>query len=427
MSFSHNRRIIFCNRYFYPDHSATSQMLSDLAFALADGKLDVHVVTSRQRYDDPSAELLAREKVAGVEVHRVPTTRFGRGRLVGRAVDYFSFYGAAIFALWRLLRPGDVLVAKTDPPLISVPAAWVAKWRGGHLVNWLQDLFPEVAIALGVRGFHGVLGRGLVRVRNGSLRQAAANVAIGERMREKLQGLGVPGEDIQVIHNWADGERIRPVAPDRNPLRAEWGLQDRFIVGYSGNLGRAHEFETLLEAARRLNGREDIVFLFIGDGPRRTEVEAAVQAQGLANVQFRPYQPREWLAESLSLPDLHLISLRPELEGFIVPSKFYGVAAAGRPTLFVGDTEGEIAQLLEEGDCGYAIPTGDGAGLASHIEALAADRKRCDEMGVNSRRFFEQRFDHPIAMRQWCEILGVAQGIEAEESGEEVASSSPSR
>lgn len=423
MPFSHKQRFIFCNRYFYPDHSATSQMLSDLAFALADDGLEVHVVTSRQRYDDPFAELPGRERVAGVEIHRVSTTRFGRNRLVGRALDYFSFYGTATFALLRLLRPGDVLVAKTDPPLISVPAAWIAKWRKGHLVNWLQDLFPEVAVALGVRGFHGALGQGLVHLRNGSLRRAAVNVVIGVQMYERLRNVGVPEGGIRIIHNWADGERIRPVAPDQNSLRTEWGLQDQFVVGYAGNLGRAHEFDTLLEAATRLNERQNIVFLFIGDGPRRFEVEAAVQARGLVNVRFYPYQCRERLAESLSVPDVHLISLRPELEGFIVPSKFYGVAAAGRPALFVGATDGEIAQLLQKGGCGYAVPTGDAAGLASRIESLAADPKRCEEMGRNGRRFFKRHFNRHFAVGQWREILTVAQDRKVGEFDKEVVSS----
>ena len=160
-------RVIFLNRYFYPDHSATSQMLSDLAFFLAGAGHEVCVVTSCQRYDDAAAGLPLRERIDGVEVHRVRTTRFGRDNLVGRAADYATFYLAAGWRLWRIARAGDVIVAKTDPPLISVVAWLIARWRGARLVNWVQDVFPEVAEALGVRALAGPQAGLLRRLRNG--------------------------------------------------------------------------------------------------------------------------------------------------------------------------------------------------------------------------------------------------------------------
>jgi len=142
------------------------------------------------------------------------------------------------------------------------------------------------------------------------------------------------------------------VLPGANALRREWGLDGRFVVGYSGNLGRAHEFATFFGAAERLCGRQDVVFLFIAAGAQREQVDEEVGRRGLGNVLFKPYQPWERLHESLSAADVHLVSLNAALEGLIVPSKFYGIAAAGRPTLFVGNTDGEIARLLREGDCG---------------------------------------------------------------------------
>ena len=172
-------RVIFLNRYFYPDHSATSQILSDLAFFLAGAGHEVCVVTSCQLYDDAAAGLALRERIDGVEVHRVRTTRFGRDNLFGRAVDYATFYLAAGWRLWRIARAGDVIVAKTDPPLISVVASLIARWRGARLVNWVQDVFPEVAEALGVRALAGPQAGLLRRLRNRAFRSAAANVVLG--------------------------------------------------------------------------------------------------------------------------------------------------------------------------------------------------------------------------------------------------------
>ena len=144
-------RVVFVNRYFHPDHSATSQMLSDLAFHLAARGWDVEVVTSRQRYDDARRSLPSRETVRGVDVRRVWSTRFGRGFLPGRALDYATFYVSAFFALLRRGGRDTTIVALTDPPLISVVAALAAMLRGATLINWTQDLFPEVAEALGMR------------------------------------------------------------------------------------------------------------------------------------------------------------------------------------------------------------------------------------------------------------------------------------
>jgi glycosyltransferase involved in cell wall biosynthesis len=402
------RRLIFCNRYFHPDHSATSQMLSDLAFALAAHGHTVHVVTSRLRYDDPSVPLPERETIKGVEVHRVRTTGFGRGHLGGRALDYLSFYLAATLRLLRLVRAGDLVVAKTDPPLIAVPAGWVAGWRRARLVNWLQDLFPEVAGALGMDLGKGAVGSLLVWLRTRSLQVAAVNVAIGEGMRGRLLELGVAPARLAVVHNWADDERIRPLAAAANPLRREWGLGDKFVVGYSGNLGRAHEFETLLAAAERLREQDDIVFLFIGGGASMEGLRAEAKRRGTLNLTFRPYQPAERLAESLTLPDLHLVVLRPEMEGLIVPSKFYGIAAAGRPTVFVGSPDGEIAGVLSAGQAGLAVSQGNGAGLANAILRLRDDRDLREGMGRHARRLCDERFSRRAALKHWEEVLSSA-------------------
>jgi colanic acid biosynthesis glycosyl transferase WcaI len=345
-------RIILVNRFFYPDHSATSQLLSDLAFDQAAVGRDVHVVTSRQRYNDSAASLPQRESIRGVHVHRVWTSRLGGASLTGKAIDYVTFYLSSAGRLLRLVQAGDRLVAKTDPPLISVIVAWVARQRGAVLVNWLQNVFPEAAAALGVGGLDGRVAAWLGRLRDQSLRVACCNVVLGKRMAETLRRQGVPEAKIRMIPNWADGESIRPLGLGQSSLRAEWGLRGGFVVAYSGNLGRAHEFETVLEAAGRLRADCGIVFLFIGAGSRLVDLRRQIDEQGLRNFLFQPYQPRERLSQSLGAADVHLISLRPELEGLIVPSKFYGIAAASRATLYAGDPHGEIGSMVRRAERG---------------------------------------------------------------------------
>ena len=310
-----DKKIVFINRFFYPDHSATSQMLSDLAFDLAKNKKTVEIVTSRLRYDDPEAQLPAFEVVDGVSIYRVWTSRFGRGNLFGRAIDYLTFYSTAAWKLWQRTDANTYVVAKTDPPMISIIAAPIVRLRGARLINWLQDIFPEVAVALGVKFMRWPLLNLLKYCRNLSMRTAYMNIAIGQLMKRKLVSQGVSLNLIRVIPNWADGDLIKPVPHRDNLLRRSWALDDKFVIGYSGNLGRAHEFNTVLDAAEALRDREDIVFLFIGGGAKRAAVEQEVIDRGLSSVLFKPYQPRGQLSESLSLADVHLISLNPALEG----------------------------------------------------------------------------------------------------------------
>src|SRR6516225_11933257 len=300
-------RLIFVNRFFYPDHSATSHILSDLAYDLADAGRNVHVVTSTQLYDDAKAALPVSVIINGVHVHRVPSTGFGRNRLLGRSVDYASFYRSMWQCLVALARPGDIIVAKTDPPLTSIIAMAAARRKGAHLVNWLQDIYPETAVALAVPFMRGPVAASLMALRNRSLRQAEATVVVGDLMARKLESLGAPSARVHVIPNWCNDKLIRPVAPSENLLRQAWGLgASQFVFGYSGNLGRAHEFQTVLAAAERLRNEPHFIFLMIVGGKRFEELAQAVKRQGLTrSFRFIPYQEQKMLSYSLAAADAH--------------------------------------------------------------------------------------------------------------------------
>jgi colanic acid biosynthesis glycosyl transferase WcaI len=399
-------QIIFINRFFYPDHSATSQILTDLAIHRATARRPVRVITSRQRYDDPQASLPEQGTVSGVVVNRVSTTRFGRTALIGRGFDYLSFYVSVWRSILALAQPGAILVAKTDPPLLSIPALHAVRRRGLRLVNWLQDLYPEVATELGVPLVRGPIASALARLRDVSLRAADANVVVGERMAALVCARGVDATRVQVIPNWCDDEEIRPVASVDNPLRREWGLNGCFVVGYSGNLGRGHEFETILGAAEQLRHEPHIVFLFIGGGQKIDELVSEVHKRNLASAfRFLPYQERTALKYSLTVPDIHWVSLKPELEGLIVPSKFYGIAAAGRPIIAIAAGDGEIAHLVRRHRCGIVVEPGASNVLAEQLRHLSADGGAVDGMGFRARRMLEEHFTRRQAFAAWDRLL----------------------
>jgi colanic acid biosynthesis glycosyl transferase WcaI len=400
------KRLIVLNRYFFPDHSATSQLLSDLMFYFASAGVEVHVITSRQLYDDPKQQLPASATERGVFIHRVSTTKFGRSGLPGRALDYLSFYYSAYNLMRNLIEPGDTVVAMTDPPLCSILAMRAAQKKGARLVNWLQDIYPEIAVELGVPLFKGPIANGVLYWRDRSLKFAAVNVVVGDGMAERLVKRGLTSLRIKVIHNWTNDTEIVPIPHEKNPLRKLWGLEDKFVVGYSGNLGRAHEFDTILAAGERLRDDHRIIFLFIGSGHNLDKLAKPVRSRGLdANFRFIPYQERAVLRYSLGVPDLHWLSLKPELEGLIVPSKFYGIAAAGRPLIAITAADGEIANLVRNHHCGRVIEPGDSEKLAGTILELSRTPDQLATMGRNARAMLDAQFTRRAALRQWSAAL----------------------
>jgi glycosyltransferase involved in cell wall biosynthesis len=394
-------KLIFFNRFFYPDSSATSQILSDLAFRLAASGHEVHVVTTRA----PGAAD-ADETIRGVHIHRVTEASNAATTLPRKGIAYLRYYTGARKAARRLIRAGDTVVLKTDPPLLSRAIGNIAKCQGARVVVWLQDLFPEIAREYGIRGLGGPTGAIVRKLRDDSLAQADSVVAIADLMAGRVASLGCVARDrLTIIHNWADGRAIFPIEPSANPVRKEWQVDEVFVVGYSGNLGRVHEFETLLDAAAILRGHHDIRFLVIGRGPRLSEVSEQASRRDLRNVEFLPHQDRADLAHTLSVPDVHVSILRPEFEGLVQPSKLYGIMAAGRPTIFVGDRDGETARILARAHAGVSISTGDAKGLAAAILDLRDDASKRRQMGENARKEFDEKYDMPIALAQWERLL----------------------
>jgi len=288
-----------------------------------------------------------------------------------------------------------------------VVAGVVAAVKRARLINWCQDLFPEIAERLDVPMVRGAVVRALTSARNASFRAAHANVVLCDAMASHLLSQRVPAERTVIVHNWADSD-INPVSRDANPLRVEWELGDRFVVGYSGNLGRAHDHDALLDLMRRLRGHDDVVFLFIGGGAGLDRLKVMATDAALPNVQFRAYQPRERLSQSLSVPDVHLVSLREEMEGLIMPSKIYGILAAGRPTLFLGSAEGSIQRIVDSFGAGAPAVGADMASAAAWIVASKRDRPLLARMGDGARHAYETEFNRAISLEQFERVFGPA-------------------
>jgi len=399
------KKIIFINRFFFPDHSATSQILSDIAFHLAKKNYCVSIIASRGFYGDNKSYIDAFETINGVKIYRVYKPSFDRKSLVGRTIDYLFMYACFIKAVFTIAQQDDIIVTMTDPPMLSVPISIVTRVRGLRQINWLQDVFPEVAVAFGLQAIK-INSWLLIFIRNMSLKMGFKTIVISDGMKTILEKNGINQEKLKVIHNWCHDEEIKPISGRLNKLREMWDLNNKFVVGYCGNLGRAHEFETILAAARILKNTQNLVFLFVGGGALIESMRDAIKREGLDSLfRFFPYQEQKDLSNVLTCPDVHLISLKTSMEGLIFPSKFYGISAAGRPMILVGNGMGELAEIIRNNDCGSVVQEGDGQKLAQVILELMKDPMKVEIMGRNARTVLGQGYLRNQALTKWEQVV----------------------
>jgi colanic acid biosynthesis glycosyl transferase WcaI len=399
------RRLLFINQYYWPDHASTAQHLADLAEALAAEGHECHVLCGQGTYRPGAPRPPRRAVHNGVHVHRVPATSLGRRSTLARMADYLSFYARA-FLLAMLLPRFDAVVTLTTPPIIALVGTVLRRLKGSRHVYWSMDLHPDASLALGRMARSNPVVRALAWLSDFVYRQADKVVVLGPYMADRIAAKGARPDRLAQVPVWSRRDEVYPLPRAGHPLRASLGLADRFVAMYSGNLGLAHAFDEFLDAARRLRERADIVFLFVGGGPRLDEVRAAKQRDGLDNVRLLDYFPREQLHASLSLADVHLISMRREMTGIVVPGKLYGVMASGRPALFVGPEHCESADTIRHAACGVTLRLGDTDGLVEALTRLASDPVTVQQMGARGRAAFLAGYEKAACCARWNALIG---------------------
>jgi glycosyltransferase involved in cell wall biosynthesis len=399
------RRILFINQYYWPDQASTAQHLTDLAEYLAARGYQCHVLCSRSRYQPGEPKRLAFEVHEGVQIQRVPATSLGRRGTLARMTDYLSFYAGAVWKAVRLPR-FDVVVTLTTPPIIGLVGTLLSKLKGTRHLYWSMDIHPDASLALGRMSARNPIVRVLSWLSEYVYRSADRVVVLGPYMADRVARKRVNLERIVTIPVWSRSDEIYPIPRAGNTLRKALGLSDAFVAMYSGNLGLAHSFHEFLAAARRLRDRQDIVFLFVGDGPRLGEVKGVQESEGLPNIRFLDYVPRSYLHVSLSMADIHLISMRPKMTGIVAPGKLYGVMAAGRPAVFVGPEHCEPADTIRGAGCGITIGTGDVDGLIAALSLLADDPSLVRRMGERGRSAFLTAYERKLCCNKWRELIG---------------------
>lgn len=395
-------RILFLNRSYWPDTEATGQLLTALCEGLSES-FDVHVLVGQPNVSSTDTDWRATTTRNGVTIHRVQHSTFSKRSLVLKALNFVSFANASRRQIRHLPKP-DVVVFETDPFLLPFVADRFQKHSNCRMVGYLQDIYPDVAVALKKIGNNWAV-RLLRRKLFDVYTRCDRMIVLSSDMKQLLLESKVSEDGIRIIPNWADTTKIAPIDPAVNEFRRNFGLQGKFVAMYSGNLGLTQRLEDFVAAAAILQDDPDIQFVFVGQGARRADLEKQVETLGLNNVLFCDYQPLEKLSHSLSAADLHLIPLTAELSRCLMPSKLYGILAAGRPYLTNAPQESELFRITKEESVGLTVEAGSSQAIADVIRSAKQDQTRLQAMGQASRRLAERRFTRTHAVEAFSQLL----------------------
>ena len=370
--------VVVC-QVFHPDSQSTSQLLSDLfrVFVKRAGAVSVYC-----GFSSTGGPPLSRSEVwEGVQIFRGGWRTGSKESLWQRSLAYASYTCFVMRALFGVGRESEVLVV-TNPPFIPVVTGIICRMRRLPFTVMLHDVFPEGLVALGqVRG-EGLIDRVWSWANRRTYRAAREVWTLGRDMNDLVVlKYGVPRSKIRYVPHWSAIEVSEPLPLAESRLLVEHGLDGKFIVQYSGNMGLWHDIDTIVRAAALLREASGVHFLMIGDGKRRLQAERLARESGLTNITWLGFRDKEELVDSLACSHVALISQRAGLEGVAVPCKLYGILASGRAVVAQVPVRSETALVVGEEQCGIIVRPDDPQGLASAIASLERDPDGVAEMG----------------------------------------------
>jgi colanic acid biosynthesis glycosyl transferase WcaI len=390
--------VLLLNEYFPPDTAATATNAQLVANALAD-RHHVTVLAGRPSYDPSERHpwyLLKRRTEGNLVIERVGSTDFSRLHMKGRLTNYLSYLA---FATPRALSMNpDVVLAMTDPPVEGIVGAAIARFLGRPFVYNIRDLYPDMALAAGIvreRGWTDAWEEAHRR----ALRQAARVIVLGEDMRERITEKGVDPARVAVIRDAVSVPEVLP--PIDEGIVREIRGEFRFVMIHAGNIGFSGAWQTLIQSAQMLES-EGVGLVFIGEGAMKSRIQEA--AQNGRNIRFLPFFPNSGIPAVMVAGDLHVITIRPGLEGVIVPSKLYNILAYGRPILAIATERAELARLTRQHQCGIVADPDDANQVAHEVRHLLQAPERLENMSQHARKL-ARSYDRLSELRKFVEVI----------------------
>jgi colanic acid biosynthesis glycosyl transferase WcaI len=403
-------RILLLNLYYPPDTSATAKMAETVVNVLTQEN-HVTILCGRPSYD-PTWRLPWRfyqaEQTGNLRIVRVGATDFPRIQMKRRVLNYLTY--TALVVPRALLTPCDTVLAMTDPPFEGIIGAIVATLKGKPYFYNIRDMYPDMAVG-GSIVKPGLLARVWEGLHRWALRRATKVIVLGEDMRKRILAKGVRRERIEIVRDGADIMPSDAPRPQLDPeviqaIRGDF----RFVLLHAGNLGFYGAWPTLVAAAKQLT-RDGIGFVFVGEGAQRGEIEAL--AAGILNIRFLSFFPANKIPSVLAAADAHLITVKRGLEGVVVPSKMYGILAAGKPIVAVASEETDAVALGGEFGFGVGADPDRPEEVASVIRALASAPERLAQMAAAARQA-APGYDRANELRKFVRVVTSGRSGESE-------------
>lgn len=393
-----------------PDHAAYVHLIENLAEDLVAADHEVTVITSTV-YSKPGClgrNLWQVQRRNGVRVIRINTFPAKRKGLIHKAFG-FTYYTLATLVTGCLIGQPDLVFAASTPPTMGLVGGLLGKiWRVPFVYN-VQDIFPDVAIKLGLLRSRLVIQLAL-GLEQTSYRLSTRVVVIGDGFADVLYGKGVPEEQVAVIPNWVDTDAVNPPPRQHNSFVEEHRLQEKFVVLYAGNFGLSQGLELLVDAAKELQVLANVQFLMVGDGERRREIEAYVSNTGVQNVKLLPFQPSERLRDVFGSAHLGIVPLKRGLSSDSIPSKTWTMMAAHLPIVVSIDTDAPLAEFIREHGVGVVVQPESSRELAAQIRRLYHAPEEVQQMGNKARAYVAEHLCRKMLTaryRQLFEILAL--------------------
>lgn len=403
-STSSRDRLWVISELYYPEQTSTGYFLTRIAEGLT-STYDVNVICGQPSYSERGELVPYREVRNGAKIFRMKATHFDKDRLFLRIINSLTLTITVIYFALRHFERNDKVLVVTNPPILVPVLGLIGKFKRQKLFLLVHDVYPEVLAATNMIGKNSFAYRILLWIFNSSYKLYGDIIVLGRDMEKLFRDKLPKSTQITIIPNWADLDEIAPMEPTSNPFALTHGLVGKTVIQYSGNIGRTHDIEAILDAAKKLQHRNDIIFLFVGYGGKSELLKSKLDRGLLPNVIFLPRQPRELLGPMLASASATVIAFMPEMIGISVPSRMYNILAAGVPIIAIAHPDSELCQFIEENDAGWTIPSGDGDHLVEVILGISDRRANVTEKAQNARKSVSLEYSVSNVIAQYKEIL----------------------
>lgn len=396
-------KLLVLSEFFYPDKSSTPKVLTELAEDMVEYGLDVEVITSKCSYKDENQELEEEEEYKNIKIKRVYSSKLDRNSYIGRIINYLTYLMSTMIEVFKK-KDYDCILLVSNPPVLPIIGYIVNKIRKKPYIYLLHDVYPDIAVKVGAIKENGLVFKIMSFINKKIFKSASKIIVLGKDMKQNLLTKNVNEENIEIITNWADKEKIYEIEKE-NELSISEDINKTFNVIYTGNIGRFHDIETILDSAYKLRDEINIKFIFVGDGYKKKVIEEYIKEFNLKNIKLMDYKYGEAYNQLLNSADLFITTLDKGIEGLGVPSKTYSYLAAGKPIIAIMNSSSEIGSLVEYNNLGLRVDSGDSKTISNFILSLNSNNELYNEMKLNVTNIYNKNYERKMVTKKFYKLI----------------------